>query len=244
MTNIITPTDVERPCYEGELEVTPESLNFPLKSEIQSVADAQNYSPVVTLGQPQEWNLRELARTRGETSPTELSLLLQNADFYLLLLACSFRPKTGSEITFARLTVSLAPKLGAEMPIAFDLYPRLVENETKQDVQVKIAPSLKFEDVEVSLGEVLGTIEFRRLEPSVVAAGFLESAPNWDYHRSRKHPLQGGQFSYLIVKKPHRARSVIMTLSLSADVEVGQGFFRSKLRETARAQTTLEVCAD
>jgi hypothetical protein len=244
MTNIQTPTDIQQICYEGELEVTPESLNLQLKSDPKGVAFAQSYAPAVTLGQPQEWNLRALAEAEGKTLPPELSLLLQDADFYLLMLACSFRPKAGSEITFARFNVNLAPKTGSVLPLAFDLYPLLVQNEAKHEVKVKIAPSLKFSEAELSLGELLGKIEFRTIEPEIIAYGLHESQPSWDFVMSQSHPLQGSRFTYMIVKKPRFARWVIMTLSLSADIAVGQGFFRAKLRETDHAHATMEVCVE
>jgi hypothetical protein len=70
------------------------------------------------------------------------------------------------------------PKASQENPVAFDLYPREIYDETKTDVKLSIAPSLKFAGVALSPGEAVTTIELRKLEPVIIGYGVLESGPN------------------------------------------------------------------
>ena len=134
---IVTPTEIEHPLYEGPMEFTPATIERAVEERRMEVVrgGAKLPVPVVTLGQPQWWSLADLAQEKGEALPAELSLLLRDADFYLLLLACSFRPERGSQVEHARFTAYLRPKVGQESPIAFDLYPREIYDETKTDVQ-------------------------------------------------------------------------------------------------------------
>ncbi len=243
---IITPTEIEHPLYEGPMEFTPATIEQAVKEQRLKVTrgEAKLPAPVVTLGQPQWWNLADLAQEKGETLPAELSLLLRDADFYLLLLACSFRPERGSQVEWARFTAYLRPKAGQESPIAFDLYPRQIYDETKTDVKVSIVPSLKFADVALSPGEVVTTLEFRKLEPVVIGYGVLESAPNWDFHQHQDQPLRGSKFGYLIVKKPHGAEAVRLALDITADVVTRHGLLRARITERDQAHLTQVVCTD
>ena len=243
---IITPTEIEHPLYEGPMEFTPATVELAVEEQRMKVmrGGAKLPVPVVTLGQPQWWNLADLAQEKGETLPAELSLLLRDADFYLLLLACSFRPERGSHVERARFTVYLRPKAGQESPIAFDLYPREIYDETKTDVKVSIAPSLKFADVALSPGEVVTTLEFRKLEPVVIGYGVLESAPNWDFHQHKDQPLRGSKFGYLIVKKPRSAEAVRLALDITADVVTRHGLLSARVTERDRAHLSRVVCTD
>ena len=243
---IITPTKIEHPFYEGQLEFSPGAIEQmdrgrggkSMPSELKSLR------PVVTLGQPQWWNLAHLAREKGETLPAELSLLLRDADFYLLLLACSFRPERGSHVEWARFTAYLRPKAGQETPIAFDMYPREIYDETKTDVKVSIDPSLKFAGVALSPGQIVTTIEFRKLEPVVIGYGVLEPTPNWDFEKYGDQPLRGSKFGYLIVKKPRSAEAVRLTLDITADVVTRHGLLSATVTKKDRTHLSQVVCTD
>ena len=243
---IITPTEIEHPLYEGQLEFTPGSIEQAAREKGRESmrGELKSAGPVVTLGQPQWWNMAELAQKKGETLPAQLSLLLRDADFYLLQLACSFRPERGSQVEWARFTAYLQPKTGQENPIAFDLYPREIYDETKTNVKVSIAPSLKFAEVALLPGEVVTNIEFRKLEPVVIGYGALESAPNWDFEKHRDQPLRGSKFGYLIVKKPRSAEAVRLTLDITADVVTRHGLLSARVTEKDRAHLTQVVCTD
>lgn len=237
---IITPTEIKRPLYEGRMEFTLGDLERKGHKSIEP----QSPGPVVTLGQPQWWNLVHLAREKGATLPAEMSLLLHDADFYLLLLACSFRPEPGSHIEWARFTAYLQPKAGQENPIAFDMYPREIYDETRTDVKVNIAPRLEFAGFGVSPGEAITTIKFRRIEPVIIGFGALGSGPSWDFKKHKNHPLLGNKFGYLIVKKPRGVEAVRLILDIAANVVTQHGRLRARFTEKDRAHRTQVVCTD
>jgi hypothetical protein len=248
---IVTPAEIERPIYEGHLEFTSEAVEKTgrKKGRRPKPNEIRPLRPIVSLGQPQWWNLAHLAREKGNTLPAELSLLLRDADFYLLQLACSFRPEKDSQIEWARFTAYLRPKTGQESPIALDLYPREIYDKTKTNIKVNIAPSLKFAafesaTVEGRVGEIVTTVEFRKLEPVIIGYGALESAPNWDFEKHKDHPLQGSKFGYLIVKKPRIAKAVRLTLEITADVVTRYGLFSAKIPANDHRYLTQVVCTD
>lgn len=243
---IITPPEIENICYEGPLEFMEADLErsgTEKGSEIRP-SEIKSAAPVLTIGQPQFWNLQHLAREKGQPLPPELALLLPDADFYLVQLACSFRPARDAQIEWARLTAYLRPKTGQENPIAFDLYPRELYDETKVSRKIAIAPNLKFVHLEGSLGEVVTNIEFTRLEPVIISHGVLESAPNWDYENSKNHPLRGSKFGYLIVKKPRSAEAVRLTLDIVADVVTRHGLLSARVVEQDRTHLTQVICTN
>ena len=62
---------------------------------------------------------------------------------------------------WARFTAYLRIKTGHEQLIAFDVYPREIYDETKTDVKIKIAPSLKFAAFEVpAVDDTLGEFDY------------------------------------------------------------------------------------
>jgi len=248
MHTITTPTDIKSPLYESQLELVSTSIGEEARSKNQREVQ-KLIGPVVSLGQPQCWNLASLAREKGTALPAELALLLRDADFYLLELACSFRPERDCQVTWARLDAYLQPKVGQDNPVAFDLYPLEVYNETKTDWKVNISPNLKFGmfegvKIEGSLGEMITTINFRKLEPIVVGFGRNQANPGWDFETSKTQPLRGVKVGYVIVKKPHGAEAVRLILNISADVMTQHGRLRGKIIEKDKARLTQVVCTN
>jgi hypothetical protein len=243
---IITPPEIERVFYEGPLEFREADFEQSGLDKGSPLIKKENKSaePVVTLGQPQCWNLSHLLREKGQPIPAELALLLPGADFYLVQLACSFRSAKNAQIEWARLTAYLRPKTGQENPIAFDLYPREIYDKNSVSLKIAIAPSLKFAPFGGSLGEAVTNIEFTKLEPVIISHGVLESIPNWDYENTKNYPLRGSKFGYLIVKKPHSAEAVRLTLDIVADVVTRHGLLSARVVEKDRANLTQVICSD
>lgn len=121
---------------------------------------------------------------------------------------------------------------------------RIRGDQAKTDLRVSISPSLKFAEVELALGEVVTTIELRKLEPVIIGYGALEPAPNWDFEQHKDYPLRGSKFSYLIVKKPHGAEAVRLTLDLTVDVVTRHGLLSARVAEKDRAHLSQVVCTD
>lgn len=245
MFAIDVPTTIEHPLYQDRLEITESEGQLRSSSIRQQLSDM---APMVTLGQPQCWNLATMAQEKGELLPAEMSLLLREADFYLLQLASSFHPQRHARVMWARVDIYLQPTAGEHSPLAFDLYPREIYQKPNDDWKIAIDPSLSFAafgaKVEGKLGQVLTTINFRQLDPVVVAYGLLQPNCGWDYQRSHEKPLEGIQVGYLIVKKPHGAGAVRMIMDVKAEVSTPSGLFGMRVTEQDKAQRTVEVCAE
>ena len=245
---INVPQDIKDSLYEGHLETMSSPLSEATRADGR-IATRSHPGPVVSVGQPQYWNLTNLIEKKRATVPAEIDLLLRDADFYLLQLACSFRPEQDNEVRWARLNVQLQPKTGEKVPIAFDLYPREIYDETKQDWTVSIAPSLSFataegSKVEAQLGEVATTIEYRKLEPIVIGYGLLQSNPGWEFKKHKDKPLLGIKVGYLIVKKPHGAKAVLLTQDLKAEVRTPDGWLIAGVKKDHQDALTSLVCSD
>ena len=241
---IDAPTTIEQPLYEERLEIAESAVQLRSSAVRQQLLDM---APAVTLGQPQCWNLATMAQEKGELLAAEMSLMLREADFYLLQLASSFHPQRQARVMWARVDVYLQSTAGENPPLAFDLYPRELYEKPNDDLKVTIDPSLSFgafgAKVEGKLGQILTTIRFRELEPVVVAYGLLQPNCGWDYQRSHQTPLAGIQVSYLIVKKPHGADAVRVTIDVKAEVSTPSGLFGMRVTEQDKAQRTVVVCS-
>lgn len=242
---IEAPAIIEHPLYESQLEITEseEKLRrLPMRQQLLDMA------PTVTLGQPQCWNLAAMAHEKGKPLPTEVALMLREADFYLLQLASSFRPQRQARVKWARVDICLQQTSGQHPPLAFDLYPREIYDEKNDDSKIAIDPSLSFAafgaKVEGKLGQILTTIHLRKLEPVVVAYGLLQPNCGWDYQRSHQKPLEGIQVGYLIVKKPRGAGTVRVIMDVRAEVSTPSGLFGMRVTEQDKAHRTIDVCAE
>jgi hypothetical protein len=242
---ILTPTEIEDPLYTSELSyIIPPEEGVPVKGEA-SFPDPEalweTRPPVVTLGQPRNLGIF------GEDFPlpSEVKKLAERADYYLVRLACSFRPSAGSQVTYAKLSVFLQPYSGRLLPIAFDLYPRNVYKSVEGEFKVSIAPGLKFvESAEISLGKVAAIIQFRELQPVIIGAGVQQSDPSWEFEAQRGQPLRGARFLYLIVERPRGAEAVRVIIDLSADVKTKHGLLAAVIKEQDRDHLTTVICGD
>jgi hypothetical protein len=242
---IEAPTVIETPLYESRLEISEggeERRHTFIQQQLSEMA------PVVTLGQPQYWNLASMASEKNQSLPAEMKLLLDEADFYVLQIASSFRPQREARVKWARVDIYMQPISGQIQPLAFDLYPREIYNEKGGDSKITIEPSFSFgafgTNVESKLGQALTTIDFRRVEPVVVAYGLLQPNCGWDYQRSHQNPLEGIQVGYLIVKKPRSAEAVRMVMDVRAEVSTPSGLFGMRVTEQDQSQRTVVVCRE
>jgi hypothetical protein len=187
-----------------------------VKSDIrESIRDL----PVLSIGQPVVWLLAQVYPL--EKMPPVLRAKLQEADFYLVRLACSFRPKRDeTQVEWARFLVHLLPDNIGHQPIAFDLHPLQVTQEVKRNVKVSLSPTLKFQEIEVSVGGVEFGFEYPELQPIISAAGAGEAEPSWDYEAAKGVRVQGSKWMHLLVKAPKGMPSGQAILDLAADVLV------------------------
>ena len=214
------PDAVEHIIWEGGLESEEVGItqkNLKMAGPSSSFSDGL---PIVSIGQPEKWNLTELYKP--DPIPRSLQVKLDEANFYLVRLSCSFRPRRNEiQISQARFIAELLPDRHHNQPIAFDLHPLAVNQEVKRNFTVTINPSLKFKEIEGSLGSTDFGIEYPELQPTIVAAGVGERRPSWDYRKAKGIGIQGSKFMHLLLKVPKNMRKVRAKLKLTADLEVG-----------------------
>jgi hypothetical protein len=197
----------------------------------------------VSIGAPQSWPLHDLFRARGERLPPEIALLAEASDFWLVRLACSFRPRRQVRVDWARFGVTLHGAGQAADPVAFDLYPKDISVERRGNVKVGLTPKLKLSDLEVELGEAVLDFQYDRLEPLITGSGVLQANPAWEFEPARGHPLTGSRFMHLVVKCPRGGEGVRASFHVEADL-VEEGVFRWRWwsRQDAEAHRTTVIC--
>jgi hypothetical protein len=154
--------------------------------------------------------------------PRLMRTMLNQFDFHLVFLSCSFRPRNDEScIKWARFRVTLLPDSAAGVqPIAFDLYPRQVVQEVKRQIKVTFSPLLKFQELEARVGSA--EFGFEDIEQIPLISGTLGSGfdPIWSYEAGRKRGIEGERRMYLLVKAPKGLASAQAHLELEADVLV------------------------
>ncbi len=221
------PEEIENVLWEGALEPAAEDAADRLGREWAargikgSPADAIRDLPVVSIGRPEVWTLAEVYPP--EKMPHLLKAKLEEADFYLVRLGCSFRPRRDdNQVEWARFLVRLLPDCAGRQPLAFDLHPLMVMQEVRRNVRVSLSPSLKFIEIEGSVGGIEFGFEYPELQPIISAAGVGEAKPSWDYEEAKGVKVQGAKYMHLLVKVPKGMTPVHATLDLVADVRVRQ----------------------
>lgn len=243
---IATPPEITTILYEGPLEFSKtatERLGMEYgESTRREITEYEH--PVVTIGEPVWWNVAQVYREEGKPLPASISLLLRDADFFVVRLACSFRLGRDTRVEWARFSAYLRPRnTAAPQPIAFDLHPLEVYDKVQRDVHVAVSPSLKFaQATEVSLGEVALQIQYNELVPVITAAGAQESSFSWDIRETKEHPLRGARWFHALVKHPHGAEGVRATFEVAADVVTPRGVLQSALREKEAANLSRPIC--
>jgi hypothetical protein len=219
------PDTIEHILVERQLELVSDDALDQSSRGLQSPGvkltphDIRNM-PVVSIGKPDSWTLQELYSPRK--LPRSIRTKLNQADFYLVYLSCSFRPiNKECRVEWARFRATLLPhaSTGAQ-PLAFDLYPQQVIQEVKRQIKVTLTPLLKFQEVEASLGNAEFGFEYTEQIPLISASIGSSFDPSWDYRAAPGQEVQGTKWMFLLVKAPKGMTSGRALLELEADVLV------------------------
>lgn len=212
---------VERPLEPASDEALGQSAHDWQSRGVKPVPrEALRSMPVVSIGQPETWTLQDFYAPNKLPRPVRTKL--SQADFYLVRLSCSFRPvHEESRVEWARFRAALLPhpSTGAQ-PIAFDLYPERLVQDVKRQIKVTLSPSLKFRELETSLGGAEFGFEYTEIFPLVSGAIGASFDPSWDYRAGPGQEVQGTKWMYLLVKAPKGMTSGRALLDLEADVLV------------------------
>lgn len=218
-----TPDTIEHVLVEHPLElISDDVLDQHARSSSGSsgVKLAPRDMPVVKIGQPDFWMLQDFYAP--SKLPRPIRTKLSQADFYVIRLSCSFLPvHAESRVEWARFCITLLPdaSTGAQ-PLAFDLYPQQVTQEVKRQAKVTLSPSLKFQEVEASLGSAEFGFEYTEQVPLISASIGNSVDPSWDYTAGSRQEVRGTKWMYLLVKAPKGLISGQALLELEADVLV------------------------
>jgi hypothetical protein len=158
----------------------------------------------VLIGAPQSVDI--LGRwPRDAALASDIAAMQDVWDFMSVRLACSFVPDRACRFSWARMAAEISidgdATASAPSAIAFDLFPRQVEQTTRYKRSFKITPALKFAFVEVS-ADVGSEGEIVRYEPQTAAAGLLTSTPTWTFTSSSRAGLTGSRELFVLLKKP------------------------------------------
>lgn len=185
--------------------------------------------PVVSIGQPEAWPLSAVYEL--DKMPPLLRSRVDEADFYLVRLACSFRPvHRETRIEWARFAIGLRPDADGRQPVAEDLHPGEVDQEIQRRTRVTLSPGLKFQSVEASIGGAEFGLEYPELQPRIVAAGQSSANASWDYTEVPGIAVHGGKWMHLLVKAPKGMALAMADIYLEADVAAAGGIIRALLK--------------
>ena len=245
-----TPETIEKVLWEAPLEPATEAVVERVAREwaVQGIRGGKDEIlgglPIVSIGWPETWALPEVYPP--EKMPPALRAKLEEADFYLVRLACSFRPvRREKQVQWARFIVYLHPDAAGRQPIAFDLHPLMVTQEVRRNVKVTLSPSLKFHEIEGSVGGIEFGFEYSELQPIISASGAGEARPSWDYEEAKGTRVQGSKWMHLLLKAPKGMKPVRATLDLTADVAMHGSLLQVVMgkEEVARDRLSVKLVA-
>jgi len=95
-----------------------------------------------------------------------------------------------------------------------------VVQEVKHQVKVTLSPSLKFQELDASLGSAEFGLEYTEQMPLISASIGSSFDPSWDYRTGPGQEVQGVKWMHLLVKAPKGMTSGRALLELEADVLV------------------------
>ncbi|HEX2909592.1 MAG TPA: hypothetical protein VH186_02210 [Chloroflexia bacterium] len=166
---------------------------------------------------------RKLEPEAQEITP-DIKAQLDNYDFYLVQLACSFLPADGCRFHTANFEIDLQSEPASPASIAYDQQPDKVEDELKVNNKFTLDPNLKIKVLQMDIG--LSGVPFKAelsreyvaYTSRVTATGLQTSQPGWKFSRSKSHDINGSYRLLLIVRKP-KGTKVTGRMSLSASQE-------------------------
>jgi hypothetical protein len=188
--------------------------------------DVARSLPVISIGQPRSWPLADLFDT-GQV-PATIRESLADADFYLVRLACSFRPAHGEgRIEWARFLVEMHPDTAGRQPVTESQHPLEVTQPVQHQLKFTLSPTFTFQPVQVSAGDASAGVEYQELRPRITAAGIGTPQASWDYFEVPGIEVTGGKWMHLVARTPKGTSQVSADLSVTADIRVGRRVVRA-----------------
>jgi hypothetical protein len=219
---IITPTELEKIAWEGELDTQIDMFKGP------------GVKARVAIGEPVSWPAEQAVQSQTGQAWSPPS---GDRRYTLVRLALNLYPAGDAHIyyTQATFTAFLRPKNGAQPVIALDLYPQRLTAETRGKFNLTLKPELKFASLlDASLLALGAEIETIQVFPLIQAFGLGEAKPSWQFTGSPANPLLGCQSVYLVVSAPADSGGVRLSLELTARLETRYGPLQLSMPQAAR----------
>jgi hypothetical protein len=217
---IQTPTEISNTVFRGYLEAEGGQLR------------AEGTS--AEIGRPEWWFASDVVGAAW--CPP------QGDDTYLLVrLSYSLSPAKSFEIEEAQISAALTCIGSVSEPVAFDVFPREVTEESKTDVKVKLEPSLKLEEVKASVASVEANIRIPKVDPVLTTSGIGGANPTWFFRKHRSHPIVGTRMVYAIVAYPSTAAQMTIKVNLAVKAKGRFGLWPLRVPSTAEAQLTRTI---
>ncbi len=238
---LTNPDTIEDNLIECQLEPVIDDASersTPNHREGLALQETLRNMPMVSIGKSRSWLLQDLYPSKK--LPRLIQTQLSQADFYLVRLSCSFRPvHKESRVEWARFCANLLPDVstGAQ-PAASALYPEELIQEMKSQIKVTLSPSLKFQELEASVGNAEFGFEYTELIPLISGAIGSSFDPSWDYVARPGQSVQGTKWMYLLIEAPKGLASGRALLELEADVQTKNGRLPATLRRRQEQKDT------
>jgi len=139
----------------------------------------------------------------------------------LARFAITVAPDESQTVKSADLNIELTAPGSSERPVAFDLYPRELNQIRKDSLKLTISPALSFMEVEAALGGAELTLDLTNAVPVITAYGVGQTAVRWRFKSQAAHPLDGSRVVYAIIERPSAAHTVEAKIRLSAQTKTG-----------------------
>lgn len=175
-------------------------------------ADLESLSGLFSIGTPLVYPFTEELAAKDK----ELAQFMaheQDHRFFLVLIACSFRPKRDTPFESASLQIQLQGAAEAQA-IAWSMSPELASETVQYERKVNVGSDFKL----VKFGAEAG-ISGERREVCIEATGILQSDPAWEFTRTERVAIRGSHRLFLVVRSP---RGIAVTGSLELSMTMRQ----------------------
>lgn len=165
--------------------------------------------PEVSIGRPNWWPGEVILGDKWQ-SPAG------GRRYGLVRFSFSLRHPSPKAIKSADFNVQLLTTGSGENPVAYDLFPRELKETLKDSLKLTVSPSLKFSEVEASVGGAELTLDATNAIPVITAFGVGETAVTWNFQSQASHPLTGSRTVYAVLEVPAGNAEIRVLLRLSA----------------------------
>lgn len=190
------------------------------------------YAVSLSVGRPLTFNLEEVYSSTNVSLPPEVRLHLRDYQFHLVRFALNIHPSQFAMATWVEFKIDLyyRPSMQSQivqtdralLPIAYDMYPRNVEDKVEVESKKSISPTFKFADsVEVSGATAEFVLKYQRTKAKIAAFGLAESNPGWTLTPGADTQIPAGPKEFDLIVRRKRGSGVRCKISVEGEGRTG-----------------------